>query len=52
LGVDLRDKLVLITGASAGIGREASLAFARNGAHVIGLARNVASVHAAIRQPR
>jgi len=46
LGVDLRNKLVLLTGASAGIGREASLAFARDGAHVIGLARNGESLDA------
>jgi len=32
--------IVLITGASAGIGRAASLVFVRHGAHVIGLARN------------
>ena len=31
----LQDKLVLITGAGAGIGRAAALAFARRGAHII-----------------
>ena len=36
---DLSGKTVLVTGASRGIGREAALAFARAGAHVLALAR-------------
>jgi len=36
----LRDKRVLITGASSGIGRAASIEFVRRGARVIGLARS------------
>ena len=34
-----QDRIVLITGASRGIGRATALAFAKEGAHVIGLAR-------------
>ncbi|MGH8620391.1 MAG: SDR family NAD(P)-dependent oxidoreductase [Burkholderiales bacterium] len=32
---DLNNKQVLLTGAAAGIGRAAALAFARRGAHII-----------------
>ena len=35
----LRDKVVLITGASRGIGRAAALALAKEGANVAGTAR-------------
>jgi len=35
----MTNKLVVLTGASAGIGRSASIAFARRGARVLGLAR-------------
>jgi 3-hydroxy acid dehydrogenase / malonic semialdehyde reductase len=35
----LRDQLVMVTGASAGIGRSTALAFARHGAHLILVAR-------------
>lgn len=37
---DIKEKIVLITGASEGIGRETALAFARAGAKVIAVARN------------
>lgn len=40
----LRDKVVLITGASSGIGWETSLAFAKKGAKVVAVARNVAKL--------
>ena len=38
---DLSDKVVLVTGASRGIGYQAALEAARRGAHVIALARTV-----------
>jgi NAD(P)-dependent dehydrogenase (short-subunit alcohol dehydrogenase family) len=40
-GRDLQDKVVLITGASRGIGYAAALEAARRGAHVIAVARTV-----------
>ena len=36
----LKDKVVLVTGASRGIGRESCLALAREGATIVGTARN------------
>jgi NAD(P)-dependent dehydrogenase (short-subunit alcohol dehydrogenase family) len=36
---DESSRIVLVTGASRGIGRAAALAFARSGAHVVALAR-------------
>lgn len=39
-GVDLRGKVCVITGASAGLGRESARALAKTGAHVVLAARN------------
>ncbi len=36
----MKDKIAVITGASSGIGRAASLLFAHNGAHVVAVGRN------------
>lgn len=38
-GIDLRNKIILVTGCNGGIGFETMRALAANGAHVIGLAR-------------
>lgn len=38
--------IVLVTGASRGIGRAAALAFAREGAHIIAVARNIDGLEA------
>lgn len=43
---DFTGKIVLVTGASRGIGREAALAFARAGAHVIACARTTGALEA------
>ena len=42
----LAQRVVLVTGASAGLGREAALAFARHGATVIVHGRNAARLEA------
>jgi NADP-dependent 3-hydroxy acid dehydrogenase YdfG len=42
--MDLAGKIVLVAGASSGIGREAALMFAADGAHVIAVARDEAAL--------
>lgn len=42
----LQDKIILVTGASDGIGREAALTYAKHGATVLLLARNVKKMEA------
>jgi short-subunit dehydrogenase len=49
MALPIPDQVVVITGASSGIGRETALAFARAGAAVIGAARNEAAL-ASLRQ--
>ena len=44
---ELHDKIVVITGASKGIGLACATAFAREGAKVVGISREPANLHAA-----
>lgn len=48
----LRDQVVVITGASTGIGREAALEFARTGARVVLAARNARALETLAREIR
>ncbi|WP_437714035.1 SDR family oxidoreductase [Sorangium sp. So ce448] len=48
----LKDKIALITGASRGIGRASALALSREGAVVVGVARNAADLAALEREIR
>lgn len=50
--VDIRNKRVLVTGISAGLGLETAIALAAHGARVIGTARNLAKAGAAIAASR
>lgn len=49
---DVRDKTVLITGATSGIGLEASVALARLGARMVLVGRDPARTHAAVADVR
>lgn len=50
MDLDLEGRLVVVTGASKGIGLACAIAFARENAIVIGVSRNVANLHEARQQ--
>ncbi len=47
---DLSGKVAVVTGGNSGIGKEAALEIARQGAHVVVAARNAAKADAAVRE--
>ena len=51
-GVDLREKRILVTGVSAGLGVETARSLAAHGAHVVGAARDLTKAEAATPQVR
>jgi NAD(P)-dependent dehydrogenase (short-subunit alcohol dehydrogenase family) len=51
-GVNLKDKRILVTGVSAGIGVETARSLAAHGAHVVGAARDLNKAKAATEQVR
>src|SRR5262245_1131506 len=50
--MDLRDKSVLVTGASRGLGRALALGLARKGARVVAVARGRAALEEVVEQIR
>ena len=48
--LELGKRTVVITGASKGIGLACAIAFAREGARVVGISRDLANLHAAQEQ--
>ena len=51
-GITLREKRILVTGVSAGLGVETARSLAAHGAHVVGAARDLAKAEAATAQVR
>jgi NAD(P)-dependent dehydrogenase (short-subunit alcohol dehydrogenase family) len=51
-GIDLRNKRILVTGVSAGLGVETARSLAAHGAHIVGTARDLAKAEAATAQIR
>ena len=51
-GIHLRDKRILVTGVSAGLGVETARSLAAHGAHVVGTARDLTKAEAATAQIR
>jgi NAD(P)-dependent dehydrogenase (short-subunit alcohol dehydrogenase family) len=48
--MEFKGRVVIITGASSGIGRQAALAFARQGASVVAVARDEAALGAVVKE--